>query len=841
MFSPKEGLIKGTLINSNIPIDKQVTAEVIEPEMNILRKFMESGVKQEVMMIPSGQFDLLRSKSSPKASLECIYNDATLTVRENGHYSYALVVQKNADELEGSNGEGCDEFSDDSVSGLSVQSKKKEDEWVFELSEEVGLHKKWNKQGDMALVWNNTLGDEEDEKVQFVVARDVSHRDIDHFLQIAQRCEYEAKYKESASNATQADLDKIAAKSVLLSNNSDYQIESDVKVKNESDSFQDSLLLSDKLEKIDFNDNSDNSEFEDAKETPQEVKAEPSRNDEKTLKFKNVPKGEILCSMACELSVFDPTQGSFVQQQGDVGLALIETGEYEYWLALEGESLRMGTDVSPSINPTFDLQQNSFIFNYTFNSITLSYMLTFSSTENVLLFQSVLSRCLWSTLNKKPWSTLQEKEKEYILSNAAAVDRELDEILQADRHESSSEEESSESDEEDDEEYSSRVLSSESFEEPTGSRRLKSEGNRSLTVAFKNDRSYVVRGNKIGVFKTSSDGLDFVAAIRDISDLSGRTIDPQDPMLYMEDRALVLRGSSGSEKLYKMDLERGKVVEEWETGGKSVVQVGPTKKFDQMTSEQTLLGVSRKGLFKLDPRLSDKNKVVQDQVKEYASNCKFSTLGTTENGYIAVGSENGDVRLYDRLGIRAKTAIPSLGQPINHITTSSDGRWLLCTCDSSLLLMNLTVQTGKNAGSIGFLKPFPASENAKTYILKISPEHASYIVTSTKKPIKFTKAYFNTGIGKEEQTIVTSSGQFAVSWSLKKIISGDKKPYVMKRYNADVIEDNFEFGSDRKVIVALKDDVSVSKIKSFKTPDKQIMAPNLKLFYSDDEDDTKHQ
>ena len=104
---------------------------------------MDSGVKSELALIASGQFDLLRSKRSPKASLECIYTDATLSLRETGQYSYALVVRKNADELEVSNGDGSDDFSDDSVSALSVQSKKKEDEWVFELSEETGFHKRW--------------------------------------------------------------------------------------------------------------------------------------------------------------------------------------------------------------------------------------------------------------------------------------------------------------------------------------------------------------------------------------------------------------------------------------------------------------------------------------------------------------------------------------------------------------------------------------------------------------------------------------------------------------------------------------------------------------------------
>lgn len=787
--------------------------------MNLIRKFMDSGVKSELALIASGQFDLLRSKRSPKASVECLYNDSTLSLIETGQYAYALVVRKNAGELEMSNGDGSDEFSDDSVSALSVQSKKKDDEWVFDLSEETKFHKEWKKNGDVAFLWDNTVGDEEDEKVQFVVASDVRMSDVDNFLLAVQRCEYEIRYKESSSNATPEDLERIAARAALLSNDADYESATHNKDRRE-------LVENLRALEIDDSNESDSFEFEDAKDTLQEAEL-PNKE------LTSAPKGEQLCLLKSSLSIFDPKLETFVLQDDNVRVAIIDTGKYTYWLAIEGKDQKLGTSVSSKINPTTDIQRSAFIFNYAFSGITLSYMLNFITKADCLTFESTISKCLWLSLNKTPWDKVPDQEKEYIVTSATTVERELDEILGDDLEGSESEGETSD-EESDSEEYSSKIVSSESFGEET-KERVRSRGNRSLTVAFKNDRSYVVRDDKIGVFKTDSDGLDFVTAIRDVKDLSGKRLDPQNPLLYMEDQAMVLRDGVHGDKIYKMDLQRGKIVEEWEAGGKNVVQVGPTKKFDQLTQEQTLLGVSEKGIFKLDPRLNKKDKVVHDQSKQYATNYKFSSLGTTENGYIAVGSEKGDVRLYDRLGIRAKTAIPSLGQPIKHVTTSSDGRWLLCTCESSLLLFDLTVKTGKNAGTIGFLKSFPGSENAKTYILKISPEHASYIVTSTRKPIKFSKAYFNTGIGKEEQTIVTSSGPFAVSWSLKKILKGDKKPYLMKKYDADVIEDNFEFGTDRKVIVALKNDVSMSKIRSFKSPDKQIMAPNLSLFYSDDE------
>ncbi|SCO54819.1 uncharacterized protein FFNC_15668 [Fusarium fujikuroi] len=67
-----------------------------------------------------------------------------------------------------------------------------------------------------------------------------------------------------------------------------------------------------------------------------------------------------------------------------------------------------------------------------------------------------------------------------------------------------------------------------------------------------------------------------------------------------------------------------------------------------MSPEQTFLGISNNSIYRVDPRLPE-NKTVNT---------------TTEKGYVAVGSDKGDIRLFARLGIRAKTQLPSLGDPI---------------------------------------------------------------------------------------------------------------------------------------------------------------------------------
>ena len=51
--------------------------------------------------------------------------------------------------------------------------------------------------------------------------------------------------------------------------------------------------------------------------------------------------------------------------------------------------------------------------------------------------------------------------------------------------------------------------------------------NSQLTVGYKGDRSYVVRGDKIGVFRLKPDDVEYVASIANITDMKGKKFDPK--------------------------------------------------------------------------------------------------------------------------------------------------------------------------------------------------------------------------------------------------------------------------------------------------------------------------
>ena len=142
-----------------------------------------------------------------------------------------------------------------------------------------------------------------------------------------------------------------------------------------------------------------------------------------------------------------------------------------------------------------------------------------------------------------------------------------------------------------------------------------------------------------------------------------------------------------------MDLEVGKIVDEWKVHDDITVDhIAPTEKFAQKTPEATVVGISHNALFRIDPRVSG-HKMGDSQFKQYVAKNKFSGVATTGAGKLAVASEKGDIRLFDSIGKNAKTALPPLGDPIVGIDVTSNGRWIVATTKTYLLLIDTLART----------------------------------------------------------------------------------------------------------------------------------------------------
>ena len=64
-------------------------------------------------------------------------------------------------------------------------------------------------------------------------------------------------------------------------------------------------------------------------------------------------------------------------------------------------------------------------------------------------------------------------------------------------------------------------------------------------------------------------------------------------MLHDQDTKMVIMDKNTPNSLFQLDIERGKIVEEWRVHEDIPVRhIAPENKFAQMTPEQTLVGAS---------------------------------------------------------------------------------------------------------------------------------------------------------------------------------------------------------------------------------------------------------
>ncbi|XP_052194603.1 protein CYPRO4 [Diospyros lotus] len=260
-------------------------------------------------------------------------------------------------------------------------------------------------------------------------------------------------------------------------------------------------------------------------------------------------------------------------------------------------------------------------------------------------------------------------------------------------------------------------------------------------------------------------------------------------------KALLMRGESNmllmsplkdgkphATGLHQLDIETGKIVTEWkfEKDGTDVTMrdiTNDTKGSQLDPSESTFLGLDDNRLCQWDMR--EKKGMVQDiayanspvlhwtQGHQFSRGTNFQCFATTGDGSIVVGSLDGKIRLYSKTSMRqAKTAFPGLGSPITHVDVTYDGKWVLGTTDTYLILI-CTIFTDKDGkaktgfgGRMGNKIPAPR-------LLKLTPVDSHMAGTDNK----FQRGQFSwvTENGKQERHLVATVGKFSVIWNFQQV------------------------------------------------------------------------
>jgi hypothetical protein len=168
-----------------------------------------------------------------------------------------------------------------------------------------------------------------------------------------------------------------------------------------------------------------------------------------------------------------------------------------------------------------------------------SWLLRFEDREKYEAFQIGFSRLMYETLNEERWEQVKPVEQRYI-NEAYEEDVEMldseeegqereNERVRLDDEEAEVAAELEEAAADEDEEY-------DNFDEDAAAMPVEEgdhEKNSQLTVGYKFDRSFVVRGNRIGVFKhTDDDQLEFSTTINKVATPGGKMFNPKKVRRY---------------------------------------------------------------------------------------------------------------------------------------------------------------------------------------------------------------------------------------------------------------------------------------------------------------------
>ena len=478
---------------------------------------------------------------SPKGRSELIYKDAAASIRRTGQdYQYQLVIQRAYEEGEAEL-LAEEEGEDGAADALDTENEEK----TFLLDQSLHFRSEIRGNGEKVFAWQDLSGDPGD-LYEFICDDSTKPGEVSTFEIVAIESQYERKYRKPKETATDMQLQEfnfteqpIPTASPLASPTVKAMTGAPTKGQPEI-----------------------NAPAAAAKERTATKKAgkqkAPPRENTPTVAPPSavVPVSrEIFVKERAELHLFDFDSGSFILQDPSVIATVSETGTWQYWLQITGDEKEwLGQRVFADLNPVFNFEYLSFIFNhYTADGSAYSWLLRFRDQETEERFQDGLMRALWEQLNETKWKKVDKDDQQYV----------LDAFQDLTMEDAPNEEEEEEELVEDDGQRSEHYDSDES-EDDVVTRDDDGNVNSKLAVGYKHDRSFVVRGSKIGVFKhTPNNNLEFSTNISKVETPRGKLFSPDKVMLHSEDQNMILQNKDNPNSLYRMDLEYGKVVDEW--------------------------------------------------------------------------------------------------------------------------------------------------------------------------------------------------------------------------------------------------------------------------------------
>ena len=311
--------------------------------------------------------------------------------------------------------------------------------------------------------------------------------------------------------------------------------------------------------------------------------------------------------------------------------------------------------------------------------------------------------------------------------------------------------------------------------------------------------SFLLRGSTVDVFRNAQDGLQLAEGAESdeeepglgglrlrLRDAKGSAFTPQRALLARgETNLLLLTPDAGratgerSHSVFQFDIEREAVVSAWKCSKDDVPIpmrdiVGDTKGA-QLEQGSTFMGLDDNRLCRWDMRAAE-GSVASAMASptlgysaghDFARGTGFTCMATTGSGDVVVGGSDGKLRLYSEGVLRqAKTSFPGIGAPITHVDVTFDGKFVLATTDSYLMVVSTAFRDPKsNQLKTGF-KGKMGGAIAAPRLLKLLPQDVA-----RTKGAPFSKARFTwvTAGDSSERWISAACGAFSVVWNFRHV------------------------------------------------------------------------
>ncbi|KAK1301757.1 Protein CYPRO4 [Acorus calamus] len=281
------------------------------------------------------------------------------------------------------------------------------------------------------------------------------------------------------------------------------------------------------------------------------------------------------------------------------------------------------------------------------------------------------------------------------------------------------------------------------------------------------ENSFLVGESGIQVVKNFSHGIHGKGVTVKLhgADARGRSTPKKALLMRAETNMLLMsplnaegRGGPRSTGVHQLDLETGKVVTEWKFGkdGADITMTDITNdsKGSQLDpSESTFLGLDDNRLCRWDMR--DRHGIVQDLMSP--------VLNWTQGHQFSRGTN-----------FQCFATFPGLGSPVTHVDVTFDGKWILGTTDTYLILISTVFKDKDGKEKTGFSGRM-GSRIAAPRLLKLTPldSHRAGIDN------KFRKGQFSwvTENGKQERHLVATVGKFSAIWNFMQVKNSSHECY----------------------------------------------------------------